>query len=306
MKKILWGVLFIILAVIVWFLFLKKYDYQFNTTARNTPGAIYSEISEWKKFTAPNTPDDIELVSREPFKKIIQKVRIDSSSYIELNWDLEQVNDSVTALKVLVRSNRNEMNNRWDIINPFERSAYIDTLTEKLTAFHYKLKNQKLAYRIKVDKEIAESPSLECVCSNSTGIAVAGKAAEMVRKIDYLENYVLDRNLKLNGFPFVQITRWDRQHDLIDFNFCFPVKGAGGLKETPEVKIKSVESSPALKAVFNGNYRLSHIAWFELLYQAEERGLTTTGLPLEVFHNNPKTEEEPRGWTAEIYLPLLR
>lgn len=290
----------------VWYLFLKKYDYEFHTTARNTPGAVFSEISEWKKFTAPNSPDDIEILSREPFNSIVQKVNIDSTSYIEINWDIEEVNDSVTALKVLVRSNRNEVNNRWDIINPFGNSIYIDTLKEKLTAFQYKLRNQKLSYKVKVEDEIVESPAPVCVCSSSLGIAVSQKAAEMVKRIDFLENYVLDRDLKLNGFPFVKITRWDRDQDVIDFDFCFPVAKTIGLDETAEVKIRSLESSPAVKAVFNGNYRLSHIAWFELLYQAEQRNLETTGLPLEVFHNNPKTEEEdPVVWKAEIYLPLL-
>lgn len=306
MKKILLGVLFVALSVIVWYLFIKKYDYQFQSTAKNTPGAVFSEISEWKKFSAPNSPDDIEILSREPFKKIVQKVRIDSSSYIEMNWDLEQVNDSVTALKVLVRSNINEVNNRWDIINPFETSTYIDTLKEKLTAFQSKLRNQKLSYKVDVEKDIVKSPALECVCSTSTGIAVSGKAAEMVKKIVFLENYVLDHALNLNGFPFVKIKRWDRDLDIVDFDFCFPVKMRAGLDETPEVKIRSLESSPAIKAIFNGNYRLSHIAWFELLYQAEQRDLSTTGLPLEVFHNNPKTEENPAAWIAEIYLPLIR
>lgn len=306
MKKIFLGILLLALSVMGWYLFLKKYDYQFHTTARNTPGAVFSEISEWKKFSAPNSPDDIEILSREPFKNIVQKVKIDSTSYIEMNWDLEPVNDSVTALKVLVRSNRNGVNNRWDIINPFGNSTYIDTLKEKLTAFQYKLRNQRSSYKVIVEKEIEGSPAPDCVCTTSTDIPVSGKAAEMVNKIDFLENYVLARDLKLNGFPFVKINRWDRDLDIIDFYFCFPVTETAGLDETSEVKIKSLESSPAVKAVFNGNYRLSHIAWFELLFQADLRNLETTGLPLEVFHNNPKTEENPAGWKAEIYLPLLR
>lgn len=304
MKKIFAGVLLVVLSVLAWYLFIKKYDYEFHSTAKNTPGAVFSEISEWKKFTAPNSPDDIEILSREPFHNIVQKVRIDSSSYIEMKWDLEEVNDSVTALKVLVRSNTNEVNNRWDIINPFVKSTYIDSLKEKLTAFQYKLNNQKLFYNVNIEEEIVKSPALECVCSTSTGIAVSGKAVEMIKKIDYLEDYVLERDLDLNGFPFVKIIRWDRELDLIDFDFCFPLNNTVGLDETPEVKVKNIESSPAVKAIFNGNYRLSHIAWFDLLYHAEKKGLKTTGLPLEIFHNNPKTEEGPAGWKAEIYLPL--
>lgn len=304
MKKIFLAIFLLVIGIMVWYLFLKKYDYQFNTTAKNTPGAVFSEISEWKKFTAPTSPDDIELIRKIPFKTIVQKVQVDSNSFIEMNWDIEQVNDSTTALKVRVRSNRNSLNNRWNILNPFQRSRYIDTVKNKLSAFQYKLRNQKLSYNVKVEDEVKSSPDSKCVCSSSRSIPVSGKATEMVNKIQYLENFVLDRNIKLSGFPFVEITKWDRERDLIDFDFCFPVSETNGLKGTSQIKIKNFNSSPSLKAIFRGNYRLSHIAWFELLYSAEERGVNTTGLPLEVFHNNPQNEENPINWIAEIYLPM--
>lgn len=35
------------------------------------------------------------------------------------------------------------------------------------------------------------------------------------------------------------------------------------------------------------------IGWFELLYTAEHRELENFGFPMEIFHNNSKTEEYP-------------
>lgn len=305
MKKILLALGLIALAIFLWYLFIKQYDYQFHSTANNSIGSLYSEISEWNKFTsANNAPDDIRLVNRDPFKSITQRVQVDSSTYFEMQWELEEAKDSVTALTVKVLSTKNTFANRLAIINPFKRSVYLDSIKRKLLDFQHKLQNQQKFYSIQVEDEFAMSPETTCVCSTSTGVEISNKALAMVNTINYLETYVIERDLKLNGYPFLKVTRWDRENELIDFDFCFPVSNAADLEDTNRLSVKQYSSFPALKAVFKGNYRLSHIAWYEMLFVAMQRDIPTTELPLEVFHNNPKTEENPTSWTAEIFLPV--
>lgn len=306
MKKIVAGLLFISFCVFFWYMFVKEYDYEFRTSARGTPGAVFSEISEWKQFTSANSYNDIELISRHPFEVITQRVAIDASEYIELKWDLQQAEDSSTALKVSVKSTKDQLGNRWAIVNPFSRSIFLDTVQQKLQAFHQKLKNQEGSYDVRIEGEVVTSPYLACVCATSTKVHITEKAGAMVNSVELLENYVLDRDLELKGYPFVKITEWDREKDLIDFDFCFPINidVADDRAKSSRLSLKEFHSQPSLKAIFNGNYRLSHIAWFEMLYQAEQKGLSVEALPLEVFHNNPKTELDPRHWTAEIYFPL--
>ena len=127
----------------------------------------------------------------------------------------------------------------------------------------------------------------------------------MLQTIGYLENYVLSRDINLTGPPFVKVTRWDRDKQVIDFDFCFPVNLAQDIKPTTEVNFKEMKSFPALRAIFNGNYRLSHLAWYDLLNKAEEEDLKTNSLPLEIFFNNPKVESNSADWKAEIYLPIV-
>lgn len=305
MKKIFLALGLLAVAVLFWYLYIKQYDYQFHTTVKNSRGILFSEISEWKKFTsANNAPDDIRIINREPFTNITQRVLIDSSSYFEMHWELEQEKDSVTALTVKLLSTKNTIANRWSIVNPFKKSVYLDSIKGKFLDFQYKLQNQQKFYKILVEDLLTRSPETICVCSTSTDVEITNKAMAMVNTIDYLETFVIERDLKLNGYPFLKVTRWDREKEIIDFDFCFPISNGANLEDNGRLSIKKYSSFPALKAVFNGNYRLSHIAWYEMLFVAEQRDLQTDGLPLEIFHNNPKTEENPTTWTTEIFFPV--
>lgn len=269
------------------------------------PGTAFHEISEWKRFNAGFSEDNITVIQGEPFKNLTQKVNSFSDSHIEFYWEFEKRNDSLTKVVLNVRDKDNSLGNRLDILNPFVKSNFIDSLKQNLLAFRQRLKNEQTAYRIQISDSIVISPALDCICHISENIPVRGKAIEMVETIDILEDYILSRKLKLTGNPFVKIIKWNREENIIDFEFCFPVNLVQDIRPSEEVKFRQFPSSTALKAVFNGNYRLSHKAWFDLLYTAEERDFKTQGLPLEVFFNNPNVENTPSTtWKAVIYLPV--
>lgn len=306
MKKILLLFIALLLSGSIWYLFLKKYDYRFTMEAKYGPGTVYHEILEWKSLNPDISEDNIAVTQSEPFKNLTQKVYSFSDSPVEFYWEFEKRNDSLTEVVLNIRSDKNSLANRLDIMNPFVKSKYIDSLKQHLLAFRLRLQNEQKAYRIQIADSIVTSPALDCICHTSENIPVIGKAREMVRTIDILEDYILSRDLKLTGNPFVKIIKWNRDENIIDFEFCFPVNLPQDIRPYGEVKFRQIPSSTALKAVFNGNYRLSHKAWFDLLYIAEEKKLKTNGLPLEVFFNNPNVESTPSPtWKAEIYLPIV-
>lgn len=306
MKKTLSLFLTLLLLILIWYLFIKKYDYQFTMEGKYGPGTVYHEILEWKRLNPDISEDNIAVTQREPFKNLTQEIYSFSDSPVEFYWEFEKKNDSLTDIVLNIRSGKNSMVNRLDIINPFVRSNYIDSLKQHLLAFRIRLKNEQKAYRIQINDSIVNTPALECICHASENIPVSGKAREMVNTIDVLEDYMLNNDLKLTGNPFVKILKWDRVENIIDFEFCFPVDLPQDVGPYGEVKFRQIPSSPALKAVFNGNYRLSHKAWFDLLYTAEKKNLKTDGLPLEIFFNNPNVESAPSPtWKAEIFLPLV-
>lgn len=305
MKKIFLFLLILIIAGLTWYLFLKKYDYQFQTTAKYGPGAVFYELRGWEKIDDPKVSGKINLVNKEPFHELTQRMSFKDSSFIELNWELERLTDSSTAISLNVRSDRDQLANRWDIINPLEKSKYIDSLKQNIKAFKKLLNEHQEVYRISLTDSLVDSPDMDCICSTSKNIAIEKKAEEMMATISLLENYVLSNTLKIEGYPFVKIKKWDRNKDIIDFDFCFPIIMEQGLKSTSGLELKKYPSQRSLQVIFNGNYRLSHIAWYDILNLAKESGYSTNGLPLEIFYDNPKIDVDERNWKAEVYLPIL-
>lgn len=305
MKKIVLSLLFLAIAGLLWFVFIKKYDYEFQMQAKYGPGAVYREISQWKNFD-PEKSIEINISDSIPFRQIVQKINSGSGREVEMLWELEKENDSTTGVNVKVRTLKNSLDNRLDILNPFKSSVFVDSLKQSLLDFKKRLNHKRDTYKIKIVDSIVSSPATECICHSSKNIAVNGKAWEMLETIEFLENYVKANDLKLNGSPLVKITKWDREKDLIDFDFCFPVNLVARLEETPNIQFKKMAPSSSLKAIFNGNYRDSHLAWFDLLQKAEERGYTTSAMPLEIFHDNPQSGTEAITWKAEIYIPILK
>ncbi|MCH4822858.1 hypothetical protein ML462_06700 [Gramella lutea] len=304
MKKVTLTLLLLIFAGLAWYLFIKKYDYQFETTARYGPGAVSYELSEWKKLNLTENSADIELINKEDFKTLTQRIKVDSFHSLEFNWELEKLNDSATSITLNVYSKKNKLGNRIDIVNPFQTSNYIDSLKEKVINFKKQLRDHQNLYRITPETSLVNTPGMECICSSSKGIPLTGKASEMMRTISVLENYVLKNEISLNGYPFLKVTNWNREQDLIAFDFCFPVKDISNLQETAKISLKKFSSQKALKLLFNGNYRLSHISWFDLIFMAQDRGMEIEEWPMEIYHDNPKIDSDHLNWKAEVYLPV--
>lgn len=306
MKKIALIFLLLLLGVLTWFLFFKKYDYEFHMEAKYGPGVVFYEIGNWKNFTPKSVKEDIRIINTDSFNSITQLVDNGENDQVEFHWEFEKENDTTTELVLNVRSPINKISNRLAIINPFQKSIYIDTLKERIVAFKKRFNKKQETYALKLEDNLVESPQMDCICHSSQNIPVTDKAMEMLGTIYLLEDYILQRDLKLTGNPFVKVTRWDREKDIIDFDFCFPVNLAQDIKPTSEINFRQLKSFPALRAIFNGNYRNSHLAWYELVEHAEQSGKVTNNLPLEIFFNNPKVESNAAiEWKAEIYLPVV-
>lgn len=304
MKKIFLILIFGLLGAMLWYLFIKKYDYQFETTAKYGPGAVAYELSEWKNFKFASGNSDGITLNDQDFQTLIQRVALDSSESMELRWELSRLNDSSTAISVNVLSPKNQLANRLAIINPFQKSKFVDSLKQNLLSFKRELNDHQSLYKLTPLAQTVESPQLECVCSTSRNIPITGKAGEMMATISMLENYILANKTQIDGYPFLKVTNWDREKDLIDFDFCFPVKNVDSLKPTSKLKLKKIPSQKSLKLTFNGNYRISHISWFDLLYIVQERGYEVNGGPLEVYYDNPRLDSDELNWKAEVYLPV--
>ncbi len=304
MKKILYAFLTIGLLAIIWYLFIKKYDYQFRFNAKYGPASVYKEILQWENFDEKDSLFHIKLVSKQPFKEILQEINLNGNNTLQIEWELEYKNDTVTRVLVNTLNSTHSLKNRLEILNPFKESPYIARLTPKIRRLLQDLKKRQSSYFIKL-KDTATSPSVYCAYIHAKSTA-EGKAKAMTSYVGELEDYLQENNLKLKGHPMVKITHWDLATDSIYFDFCFPIAFNEGLPETGDIKLKKLEGSTSLLAVFHGNYGLTHLAWYDLYDKAERQNIPIENRPLEVFYDNPMMGGDDSKWRADVFMPIKK
>ena len=60
----------------------------------------------------------------------------------------------------------------------------------------------------------------------------------MLRQLPLLEGFVVENEIELKGYPFIEITKWDRAQDSIHLRFGYPVVRNEKLIVHPEIKYK--------------------------------------------------------------------
>ncbi|MFO7719487.1 MAG: hypothetical protein R6W85_03500 [Gillisia sp.] len=304
MKKIILvfsGLVFIGLA---WFLFIKKYDHQFRFETKYGPGTAYQEILNIDNFNADDPNSNVETLEKEPFKNIVQQVDFQNGNHLILDWNFDFVNDSVTRVTVNTLDKKNSFQNRLEILNPFDRSKKIKLLKSNLNAINTKINTHQNYYKITLE-DTASNPASNCACITSS-TTIEKKAMAMMGTIDKLEGFVENNELKLDGFPMLKVTSWDLETNEITFDFCFPISPKKDLTSVGTIQLKRIESKASLKAVFNGNYRLSHLTWLDLLEKAKRENIAVENLPLEIYYTNPRMGGEAIAWKATVFMPLIK
>ncbi|MCM4156555.1 hypothetical protein [Gramella sp. AN32] len=304
LKKIILFLFILAIGITGWYLFIKKYDYTLNFTVNNSVSQVFYETGDLRNFGLEPQKDKISRIAAKEYKSLDQKILQNQQPAILLNWQFDPIDTSKTAISLNFTSERNKLKNRLQILNPFQDNKLVDSVKLYITTFVKSVKNKKATYKIEINEGVAQTPSQFCICNTSKAIPASQKALEMVSTIDILEDYFLNNNLERDGYPFVKVTFWDRSTDLIDFDFCYPVKPKDSLPKDPNVQLKQFKTENAMKAIFNGNYRMSHLAWQEMLYEASKSEKVLKLKPMEVFYNNPNTDTEPLKWKADIFMPL--
>ncbi|NAS12740.1 AraC family transcriptional regulator [Poritiphilus flavus] len=294
MKKI-WVLLGILLLCgLIWYLFLKPFDYQVTFRANTYPGIVNQSIKSWSSEQKQS-----EIVAQDQLLNITQQLQFGDSVHI-YHWQITPENDSLSRIKVNIEDPENGLANRLRI--PFSDTDFEKRSRKTLTRFNELLKQHLREIRVKI-VEPEMSPETFCACTKRETSA-KGKALGMMKDFPLLNTLLAQNEIKLNGSPILEITSWDRQKDSIAFNFCFPVVRSDSLPEHPELFYRTVEGKKSLKAIYNGNYITSDRAWYALLNHAENENQKVTGLPLEVFKNNPNMGGDALRWEAEVYMPL--
>ncbi len=294
MKKIILVLVPLLFVGLVWYLFLKPYDYVVTFKARTLSGTINQSIKMWGV-----TLKDAQLVNQEGLTHLEQNIKFNDSTYL-YKWDIIPLTDSTSKVKVYVKDLDHSFRNKIAI--PFFNTDFEKRTISTVKDFNEKLNAHIDKFRVKIigPKELT-STYCAYVTVKSTQVE---KAQGMMNNYPLLNNIFASNGIELSGKRFLEVTKWDKETDSIQFDFCYPIMKSDSLPQHPDLRYKQFNSRNTLMAIYNGNYITSDRAWYALLDYSEKNDIEVTGLPVEIFHSNPNMGGDGLNWTAEIYLPI--
>ena len=294
MRKSFFVLGFLGIMALVWYLFIKPYDYKVSFNVATYPGTINQMIKMW------NRPlENMRLVGKTPRGSLKQEIVVGKHTY-QYTWDSKLLNDSVTKVEVGITEPGHKLINKITI--PFLETDIEHDAKNVVTNFYDYIKEHLRITKVEVEG-ISTFERTFCVYI-PLRTAQIDKATGMMKNYSLLTSFVIENNLHVNGKPIIEIKNWHVDEDTIQYNFCFPIVKTDTLPQNNKLKYKWLEQTKAIKAVYNGNYITSDRAWYALKHYAEKNKLKTTMKPIEVFYNNPNLGLDEIKWKAEIFLPL--
>ncbi len=300
MKK--YGFIFFTALILIfgWYFFIKKHDYRITFQTKQAPGIVYSNLIGWNNWELKKNKA-VVTISKTPFSRLSQELKI-SDSIFEIDWFIERKNDSITKVTALIKDKENSLVQKIKV--PFLKTDFVKRSLTTVKKIKKGLETFEETYRVsKIEKDTIPEQYCAYVSVESK---LFDKANAMIKYNGFVMEYIAKNEVKLTGKPFLEVTNWNLEEDLINFNFCFPIPKKEFYSKSNEIKIKSTEKREALKVTFNGNYRISDKAWFTIIDYAERNNIEIEKLPTEIFYNNPHEGGNSIDWVAEIYMPLKK
>ena len=294
MKKIYLFIAGVIVAVFLWYLFIKPYDYKASLTIKALPGTINQTIRVWGEALK-----DSNGIKQKSINSLEQVIWGSEHTYV-YNWEINQMNDSISLVYVYVTEPGKNLENK--IMMPLVETSIEKDTEKNLRDFYSMIKEHLSNIQIKIIGK-SEVDSTFCIYI-SVSSSQSGKAHGMMPNYPLLSSFIADHKLKPNGYPFVEVTQWDMDHDSIKYNFCLPILMVDSLPVHKVLKYKWRQQTKAIKAIYHGNYITSDRAWYALLNYAEKNGIEVQNTPIEIYHNNPNFGSNEKEWQADIYLPI--
>jgi effector-binding domain-containing protein len=290
---------FLVISILgIWYFIIKDYNYKITFKTKHIPGIVYNHILNWNDGESKTNPVVTNL-KNTPFEEVNQELK-SGDTILNLNWEIRKEDDKTTIVTLKITDSEHSFNQNIQAL--FGKNFFIKKRIAKVKDLNKKIDEQSKLYKISLIEK-AQSPSTNCACLPMES-KVSDKAKAMVGNIAILSDYIKENNIELAGNPFSEITDWDMENDKIEFNFCFPLPNQMNYPENNKILFREVTQRSALKAIFNGNYNMSHLAWYTILDYANTNDIGLEDSPIEVYLNDPHLGGNALEWSAEIYLPI--
>ena len=291
-RKIISGVLFLALTVVIWFLFIRDYDFRVKFSVETLPDIALATFKTWQ------TTQDGTLIGIDYDQNTVEEQYILKGKKIHVNWRFTFNGDSITTVYAAFKSEDDPI---WSRIRSLFDQDIKSQASYLARDFFSKL-NEHLA-KIRVDVIGLEvMKEMDCLCVPLQTDQL-GKAMGMMANYSFLSDYLIENEIEVIGNPVVEVVNWDESEDILAYNFCFPVRLFQQI-EHPVFIRRTFPETEMLKAEFFGNYISSDRAWYALIAYAERNNIAILKKPIEIFYNNPNFDKNEKDWKAEVLMPL--
>ncbi len=297
MKKLGYSVLGILLIGIIWYLFLKPYDYTIRFKANTFSGAINQSLKLWNTRQKASE----KIVQNGSIYDLTQHLKFNDSTY-RYQWHIQPLTDTTSRVRVDIQDIDNSLMNKIKV--PFSDTDFEKRSRKTVEEFIKKLNKHIKKFKVRIEGYDTINGSYCAYIPVKT--KQSEKAMGMMRYFPDLVGFIKENNIKENGEPFLEITNWNQKTDSVSYNFCYPIVYSDSLPEHKEIKYENKDMVEGIKAVYNGNYITSDRAWYRLLDYAKKNNIDVIPKPIEFFYNNPHQGGNELEWKAEIFLPLRK
>lgn len=290
--------IFFLAFVLMSYLFVFPYHYKVSFTTKQPPGVVFDHLRAWPEFSQRDTAkvvnQDMVLYSR-----LFQNIDHPKGA-LSVDWSIKRDSDTTTRVEGRFSATNEALKEKIRL--PFGQSFVPGssiTLTQSLAqGLIEKSKNFKT-------HSISDTITEPVFCAFVPVHTKEGtKAQGMLRQISTVMHYIKDNAIPLKGDPFITVTHWDPLTQDLSFDFCFPIDSTATRPSDPEVRFKTLASRRYLKAIFNGNYRVSQQGWYTLLDYAQRNEIKLGSEIIEIYRNDPHEGGDSMEWVAELLMPI--
>lgn len=295
MKKLISILAVLLSASLIWYLFIKPSDYTIRFETKTFPGTINQALKLWDQ-----TLDTVERIrQKQSLYQLTQKVKFGDSIH-RYDWKIKPLTDSTSRVIVNTKDLNHSLMNKIKV--PFSDTDFEKRSRKTVLNFMENLNDHISKFNVTiVGEEQLPSKYVAYIPIKATQFQ---KAGGMMKNASYISQTLLNNQAEFDGPPMVEITRWNRKNDSLQYNFCYPVIRSDHLPMNTEIEYKRIFGKKTLKAIYNGNYITSDRAWYALLTYAKKNGIEVEPNPIEIFYNNPNTGGDELSWKTEVYLPI--
>lgn len=294
MKKYLIAALTVVVILLLYYFLWMPYSFTVSMRVKTHPGDVIETLRIWSRSL-----NDSRIVEVDSFNSASQRIEVNGRAYT-YNWRFLRDDDSTTRITVRMSEPDHDILNK--LLVPFGLPPIEKEGIRLMNEFHQVITTHLDLTKVQIIGESTLNASF-CVCRSITADQI-DKANGMMKDFLPLSVFVSENKLVPDGPPSVRITEWNHSLGRLAFDFCFPIKETDSLPKTELFEYIRFPETRALKAEYFGNYITSDRAWYELIDHAKVNGFRLSGMPVEVFHDNPNLGWNETKWKAEIFIPI--